>query len=59
MDKQILTVQQNEETGELFLEFPPELLNQMGWSEGDVLEWLENDDGSWSISKKGDLDVEE
>jgi hypothetical protein len=53
MKKQILEVQEDPETGELMLEFPPELLNQMGWSEGDTLEWLDNKDGiSWTISKK-------
>jgi len=52
MKKQILEVQEDPETGELMLEFPPELLNQMGWSEGDILEWFDNNDGSWSIAKK-------
>jgi hypothetical protein len=49
--KQTLEVQENEETGELYLEFPTQLLNQMGWVEGDDLEWIDNKDGSWSIKK--------
>jgi len=24
----------------------------MGWSEGDTLEWFDNNDGSWGIAKK-------
>lgn len=51
MMKQTLEVQENEETNELYLEFPVELLNQMGWVEGDDLEWIDNKDGSWSIKK--------
>lgn len=33
-------VVEDEETGELLLEFPVELLNQMGWDEGTMLEWM-------------------
>jgi hypothetical protein len=29
-----------DEDGELLLEFPIELLNQMGWDEGTMLEWM-------------------
>lgn len=49
-----LPVQEDPETKELMLTFPPELLSQMGWDFGDVLEWSDNEDGSWSLSKKED-----
>ena len=29
-----------DEDGELLLEFPIDLLNQMGWDEGTLLEWI-------------------
>lgn len=29
-----------DEDGEMLLEFPIELLKQMGWDEGTLLEWL-------------------
>lgn len=29
-----------DENGELLLEFPVELLKQMGWDEGTLLEWM-------------------
>lgn len=48
----IATVQEQEETGELFFQLPEHALNQMGWYEGDLLEWLDNGDGSWTITKK-------
>lgn len=40
------------ETGELMLPFPPDLLSQMGWSEGTDLSWIDNDNGSFTIKAK-------
>jgi len=54
----ILEVQEDSETGELYLQFEPDMLNQMGWCEGDVLEWIMNDDGTTCIQKANDFDVE-
>lgn len=45
--------QEDPETGDLILPLPQELLDQMGWKEGDSLQWLQNDDGSWYIKKLG------
>lgn len=47
----ILEVQEDE-TGELFLQFTPEMLGQLGWKEGDVVDFEDHDDGSFSIRKK-------
>ena len=33
------------------LTFPPEFLEQVGWKEGDVLQWIDNHDGSWTLTK--------
>jgi hypothetical protein len=41
-----------ENPGELMMPFPPELLAQMGWDYGDVLEWEEADHGSFTLTKK-------
>jgi hypothetical protein len=41
-------------TGELMLPFPPDLLSQMGWSEGTDLSWIDNENGTWTIKKKED-----
>jgi hypothetical protein len=40
------------DTGELMLPFPPDLLSQMGWSEGTDLSWIDNENGSFTIKKK-------
>lgn len=47
-----LDVQEDPNTGDAILQFPPDLLANMGWKEGDILEWNDNGDGSWSLTKK-------
>lgn len=32
--------------------FPDELMDQLDWHEGDVLEWIDNQDGSFSLKKQ-------
>lgn len=39
-------------TGDLVLPLPTDLLETVGWKEGDTLEWHDNKDGTWSITKK-------
>jgi hypothetical protein len=51
-NKWILEVQEDPENGDAILQFPPDLLEQTGWKEGDTLEWHDNKDGSWSLTKK-------
>lgn len=46
-----LEIQEDPETGDAILEFPPELLTEAGWAEGDTLKWTDLGDGSWSLSK--------
>jgi hypothetical protein len=48
----VVEVQEDPETGDAILQFPPDLLESAGWNEGDTLEWSDNGDGSWSLSKK-------
>lgn len=33
------------------LTFPPEMLEELGWKEGDMLEWIDNNDGSFTLKK--------
>ena len=53
--KYIGHVVEDENTGELMLEFPIELLHQMGWDEGTMLEWM-IDEEEVSIREKVDAD---
>ena len=48
----VLEVQEDPETGDGILQFPEDLLETAGWKEGDVLEWSDLGDGTWSLTKK-------
>lgn len=43
--------------GDKFIEFPDELLEELGWKEGEVLKWDKSDDGSVTIKKVNPLGV--
>ena len=45
-------LEEDPETGDLILPFTPDMLAQVGWDFGDVLRWHDNNDGSWTLSKK-------
>lgn len=52
MSKSWILEVQEDQFGEKFIEFPPEAIADLGWKEGDTVEWVDNGDGSWSIKKK-------
>lgn len=55
-----VTVEEAEDgSGDLVLPLPQEMLDLQGWKEGDVLNWIDNKDGTWSIAKKDAIDVNE
>ncbi|MGF1759878.1 AbrB/MazE/SpoVT family DNA-binding domain-containing protein [Photobacterium sagamiensis] len=47
----IVTVKETED-GELYFEIPEEFIEQLGWSEGMTIEWIDNEDGTWTLQKK-------
>lgn len=48
----ILDVQEDPETGDLFLEFPADLLESQGWAEGTVLQWdVDKETGDVTLKK--------
>ena len=57
MKRYTITLEEDPETGDVVLPFPPEVLEELGWVEGDTLLWnvVENN-GSWSatLTKKKD-----
>jgi hypothetical protein len=48
---QTLTLQQLDDSDELFLELTDEMLEALNAQAGDTLEWIDNNDGSWTIRK--------
>jgi hypothetical protein len=47
-----LTVEEDSDTGDAIIQFPPDLLEQAGWKEGDTLIWKDRGDGSWLLENK-------
>ncbi len=47
-----LHIEEDPETGDGILTFPPDLLEEAGWKEGDTLEWIDRGDGTWQLLKK-------
>lgn len=47
-----VTAEEDPETGDVILPIPSDLLANLGWKEGDTLDWEDNGDGSWSLTKK-------
>jgi hypothetical protein len=47
-----INVEEDPETGDCILPFPPDLLEEAGWKEGDELIWTDRGDGSWLLTKK-------
>jgi hypothetical protein len=45
-----LSVTENTE-GEAIIEFPEEVMEKSGWNEGDTIQWANNLDGSWTLTK--------
>ena len=49
-----VTLEEDSNTGDLILPLTDEMLKEVGWQEGDVIEWINNNDGSWSLVKQKD-----
>lgn len=45
-------VEEDPETGDLVLPFSPDMLAQVGWDFGDIIQWKDNNNGSWTLTKK-------
>ena len=48
----IVKLEEDLETGDLILPLPEKLLEETGWKTGDTLEWNDNGDGTFSMTKK-------
>lgn len=53
----VVTTQEDPDTGDVILPLPVELLEQMPWTEGDTLEFRDNRDGSFTLSKKQETEL--
>lgn len=46
---------QENDFGEQYIDLPPEATEELGWKEGDLVEWIDRGDGSWSLKKKEEM----
>jgi hypothetical protein len=46
-----ITLEDDPETGDLIMPLTDEILESAGWKEGDTLEWIDNENGSWTLRK--------
>ena len=44
-------VQKDEQTEDLFIELPSDLMENLGWKTGDDVKWEETDDGGFRLTK--------
>ncbi len=52
MNKQwTIKLEEDPDTGDLILPLTDEILQEAGWKEGDTLEWIDNQNGSWTLKK--------
>jgi hypothetical protein len=51
LNSKIVTLVEDEDTGDLILPIGDELMTEVGWEVGDTLEWINNNDGSFTLSK--------
>ncbi len=47
----VLNVKEDAETGDLYLDLPDDLIEELGWEIGDNLTWKQKDDETWTLSK--------
>jgi len=51
--KKIIQLEQDE-NGDLILPLGDEICETLGWNIGDTIEWINNNDGSFSLRKKNE-----
>lgn len=49
--RKIITLESDDE-GNLVLPLSEDILKEVGWETGDVIDWIDNKDGSWTMKKK-------
>jgi hypothetical protein len=45
------TIQEDPLTGDLYFELSKDVVLELGWDPGDIIEWIDNKDGSWTLGK--------
>jgi len=54
----LVTLEEDSETGDLILPLPEKLMEETGWKTGDTLDWKDNGDGTFSMTKQKTKETE-
>jgi hypothetical protein len=47
-----VTLEEDPDTGEVILPLPDDMLEQLGWKEGIPIYWIDNKDGTYTLTDK-------
>ena len=47
----VQVIEDPDDPDQLLLDLGTELCEQLGWAVGDTVEWIDNKDGSWTLTK--------
>lgn len=50
-DSYEVITEEDPETGDIIVPIPPAILKQMGWNEGDTIEFTKDDQGRYVLTK--------
>lgn len=56
-DMPIVKLDKDEKTGELILPLDDPIFQDLNWKVGDAIQWTDNGDGSWTMSKKQETEL--
>lgn len=48
----VVRLEEDPDTKDLIIPFTPDMLAQVGWDFGDTIVWQDNQNGSFTLSKK-------
>ena len=54
ISRTLKVIENPEVEGEFLLDLGLELCEELGWSEGDTIQWIDNQDGTWTLRKTQD-----
>jgi hypothetical protein len=51
--KYIIQIEEADDDSEdLLIPLSDEILQELDWKSGDIIEWIDNKDGSWTLKRK-------
>ena len=51
MTRTVQVIEDPNNPEELLLDLGTELCAELGWAEGDTVQWIDNKDGTWQLTK--------